>query len=255
MPFFTDQNEAKRYLQSRPYFHPIAIERAKEVMGIEDTLPIGIDVACGTGQSTSALSGIAKRVVGFDISWNMLATAERNKMSQFIQARAEAIPLQSGSVPIISCALAFHWFDREQFFGEAWRVLNNEGWLFIYNNGFKGIMRENPLFSNWGQQVYGKRFPVPPRDSRSITSEVVRQLGFEFVKEDSYENDVSFTPEELVAYLSTQTNVVATIQQGRETLESASNWLLNQVSLFFVNDRATFVFGTRAWYLNKSPIR
>jgi len=60
---------------------------------------------------------------------------------------------------------------------------------------------------------------------------------------------------ELVAYLSTQTNVVAAIQQGWETLESASNWLLDQVSSFFITDRATFVFGTRAWYLKKSSIR
>ncbi len=34
MPFFTDPSEAKRYSQNRPYFHPIAIERVKEVMGI-----------------------------------------------------------------------------------------------------------------------------------------------------------------------------------------------------------------------------
>jgi len=255
MPFFTDPNEAKRYSQSRPYFHPIAIERAKEMMGIDGILSLGVDVACGTGQSTTALSEIAEKVVGFDISWNMLATAKRNEGRQYIQARAEAMPFESGSVPIISCALAFHWFDRERFFGEAWRVLENEGWLFIYNNGFKGIMRENPLFNNWGPQVYGKRFPVPPRDSRPITNEAVRQLGFRLVKEDSYENEVSFTPEELVAYLSTQTNVVAAIQQGLETMESASNWLLDQVSSFFITDRATFVFGTRAWYLKKSSIR
>jgi SAM-dependent methyltransferase len=254
MPFFTDPNEAKRYLQSRPYFHPIAIKRAKEMMGIDSILSLGVDVACGTGQFTMALNGIAKRVIGFDISWNMLATAMSNKGRQYIQARAEAMPLQNSSVPIISCALALHWFDREQFFSEAWRVLDNKGWLFIYNNGFKGIMRENPLFSNWGQQVYGRRFPVPPRDSRPITSKVARQLGFELVKEDSYENDISLTPEELVSYLRTQTNVMAAIQQDRGTLESASNWLLDQVSSFFINDRATFVFGTRAWYLKKSSI-
>jgi len=254
MPYFTDPNEAKRYAKSRPYFHPIAIERAKEVMGYDGVFSLGVDVACGTGQSTMALNGIAKRVIGFDISWNMLATAMRNEGCQYIQARAEAMPLQSGSMPIISCALAFHWFDREQFFGEAWRVLDNEGWLLIYNNGFKGIMRENPLFTDWGSVAYRKRFPVPPRDSRPLTNDAVRQLGFKLVKEDSYENEVPFTPEELVAYLSTQTNVVAAIQQGRETLESASNWLLDQVSSFFTIDRATFVFGTRAWYLKKSSI-
>ncbi len=34
MTFFTEPSEAKRCSQNRPYFHPIVIERAKEVMGI-----------------------------------------------------------------------------------------------------------------------------------------------------------------------------------------------------------------------------
>ena len=36
-------------------------------------------------------------------------------------------------------------------------------------------------------------------------------------------------PEELVAYLTTQTNVAAAFEQGRETLESAYQWLFEQV--------------------------
>jgi SAM-dependent methyltransferase len=251
MPFFNDSSEVKRYSQSRPLFHPIAIKRAKEVLGIVDTFPLAIDVACGTGQSVKALTTIAEWVIGFDLSWNMLATADRNRGVGFVQAGAELMPFQSGSVPIMSCALAFHWFDREKFLHEAWRVLDVEGLLLIYNNGFLGIMRENPSFTDWGPYVYAKRFPAPPRDSRPLTKEDARQLGFTLIKEDSYENEINFTPEELVAYLATQTNVVAAIDHGHENLESASQWLLDQVRPFFTNTYGTFVFRTRAWYLKK----
>lgn len=251
MPFFTDLSEAERYAQNRPYFHPLAISRAKEAAGLERTVPLALDVACGTGQSSAALTSIAERVIGMDISWNMLANAVGNERIRYVRARAEAIPFQSGSVPAMSTALAFHWFDREQFLHEAWRVLSAEGLLLVYSNGFMGIMREDPAFQNWSRGVYPERFPTPPRDSNPLTPEEAAGSGFAFIEEDIYENEVSFTPEELVAYLATQTNVAAAIDQGRESLESATQWLLDQVRPYFANTNATFVFRTRAWYLRK----
>lgn len=255
MPFFTDSAEAKRYAQSRPYFHPLAISRAREVLGVKGTVPLALDVACGTGQSSAALLSIAERVVGLDISWNMLANASHDERIRYVQAQAEATPLQSGSVPIMSTALAFHWFDRHQFLREAWRALDAKGMLLVYTNGFTGIMREDPAFQNWARQVYPERFPVPPRDSKPLTAEEAASSGFRFIKEDNYENEVSFAAEELVAYLTTQTNVTAAIERGQESLESATRWLLEQVRPFFAGPNATFVFRTRAWYLQKEIVR
>jgi SAM-dependent methyltransferase len=255
MSFFTSSSEAKRYAQGRPYFHPIAIERAKKVLGIAATFSFAVDVACGTGQSAAALRAIAERVIGFDISWNMLATTDRSEGIRYVQARAESMPFRSGSVPIMSSALAFHWFDRDQFLREAWRVLSGDGLLLIYNNGFWGIMKENPSYADWGAEVYAKRFPTPPRDSRPFTKAEAFQSGFALIAEDSYENEIRFTPEELVAYLTTQTNVVAAVDQDPESLESVKQWLSDQVRPFFTNVHATFVFSTRAWYLKKQASR
>ena len=54
-----------------------------------------------------------------------------------------------------------------------------------------------------------------------------------------------------IAYLVTQTNVAAAVNQGRESFDSAKQWLFEQVCPFFANESATFVFGTKAWYLRK----
>jgi len=251
MPFFNDLSEAKRYAQSRPYFHPLAIARAKEATGIERAVPVAVDIACGTGQSARALASVARRVVGIDISWNMLANAEQDERVRYVQARAEAIPLQSDSAPIVSTALAFHWFDREQFLREVWRILDDEGLLLIYTNGFSGIMREDPAFRNWAWGVYPKRFPAPPRDNKPLGPEEATRSGFAFIKEERYENEIAFTPQELVAYLATQTNVAAAVKRGPKSLESAHQWLLEQVQPFFSDPWATFVFVSRAWYLKK----
>jgi SAM-dependent methyltransferase len=255
MPFFTGSNETERYARNRPYFHPLVITRAKKAMGIRTAVPLALDVACGTGQSTTALLAIAERVIGMDISFNMLANARRDPRVRTIQALAESIPMPDRSLPLLSTALAFHWFDRDQFLGEAWRVLSDEGLLLIYTNGFTGLMRDNPAFQPWSHEVYPRRFPVPPRDSRPFTEEEAARAGFSFIAEERFENDVRFTPEELVAYLCTQTNVAAAIRLGRESIESAIQSLLEQVRPFFSGAAATFVFVTRAWYLRKGSER
>ena len=64
---------------------PLAIARAKEAMGVERTVQLALDVACGTGQSAAALTSIAERVIGFDISWSMLANAERNERVRYVK--------------------------------------------------------------------------------------------------------------------------------------------------------------------------
>ncbi len=255
MSFFTDPSEAQRYAQSRPYFHPLAIARAAEATGIDTNMSLALDVACGTGQSAAALISIADWIVGLDISWNMLANAVRDERIRYVQARAESIPFPSESAPIVSTALAIHWFDRHQFLRQVWRVLTAEGLLLVYTNGFSGIMRESPGFQSWAWEVYPQRFPTPPRDSKPLTPEEATDAGFEFIAEDRYENEVSFMPEELVAYLVTQTNVTAAVKQGRESLESASQWILKQVRPFFASEKATFVFVSRAWYLRKQSVR
>ncbi len=253
MSFFTGLDEAERYARNRPYFHPRAIARAQEALGIEASLPVALDVACGTGQSTAALLSIAERAIGLDISPNMLAHAVHDRRIQYLQATAEALPIRSGSAPLLSTALAFHWFDRERFLSEAWRVLGDGGALLVYSNGFTGIMREAPAFQEWSRTAYLVRFPIPPRDSAPLTAEGAAGAGFEFLAEDVYENDVVFSPEALVAYLATQTNVKAALDEGRESLQTDRRWLLAQVRPYFAGvENATFVFRTRAWYLRKS---
>ena len=251
MPFFAGRNEAERYAKFRPNFHPLAIKRAIKATGLNTMTPIALDVACGTGQSTYALTSVADRVIGLDISWNMLASAWRKDGIRYLQARAEAIPLRSASLPLVSTALAFHWFDRAAFLQEVGRILRPHGLLFLYTNGFTGKMNENPAFLEWSAGVYPARFPAPPRESRPITQEEASDSGFEFIKKERYENDVRYSPEELIAYLATQTNIMAAVNQGRESIESAYGWLLDQVQPYFTGPKDTFVFVTRAWYLRK----
>jgi len=251
LTFFAHEAEAVRYSRSRPFFHPLVIERIQSTLQLSQPVTAALDVGCGTGQSTVALKPIAHSIVGIDISRTMLDQATSDERVQYREASAEDIPFSSGSFDLITVSLAFHWLDRRLFLKEANRLLRDDGWLVVYNNGFTGQMKENPAFAEWMKAHYLQRFPTPPRDSRPLTSEEVEAHGFRFVHDERYQNEVSCTAEELAGYLTTQTNVAAAIAQGTDSVDSIFNWLVGSIRPTFVGSNGTFVFGGYIWYLQK----
>ena len=251
MNFFVYKTVAERYAKHRPFFHPLVIERIKAYLNIQRPVNFALDVGCGSGQSTVALKEIANLVVGIDISAEMLDVVEKNSEIQYVQGSAEELPIKGNSSDLLTTSLSFHWFDQERFFADAKRVLKDKVWLIISNNGFTGQMTENPGFEQWIMDVYEKHYPSPPRNSSPMTAEFAQQHGFNFAHQDEYQNEVQFTVEELSAYLITQSNVIATTEQGNENVEDVYFWLTTQTKPFFKSEKATFGFEGYIWFLQK----
>jgi ubiquinone/menaquinone biosynthesis C-methylase UbiE len=249
--FFSYQTAAERYARARPYFHPLVMDKISEYLGLQKPLPQALDVGCGTGQSTRALTAIAERVVGSDLSAEMLAQAPVDARIQYLQAPAETLPLPDATFDILTVSLAFHWFDRARFLNEARRLLRPAAWLVIYNNGFSGEMKENPLFAQWNQERYLRRFPTPARHNQPLEIDEARQYGFLFAHGEAYSNLIRFTVEQLAVYLTTQSNVIAAVEQGGQTYESTFAWLVDELTPLFPTESATFSFGGSIWYLQK----
>lgn len=98
--------------------------------------PIAVDLGCGTGFSTEAMTAAlpALRWSGVDLSGPMLARARDKRLAtpvQWIEAAAERLPFEPGSVDLIASSLAFHWFDPEGARREAERVLKPGGMLAL----------------------------------------------------------------------------------------------------------------------------
>jgi ubiquinone/menaquinone biosynthesis C-methylase UbiE len=255
MSYFAYQTAAERYASNRPFFHPLVIAKAKEYLQLEQPLDHALDVGCGTGQSTVALTAIAHRVTGIDVSQEMLSFAQRYNTSPtvtYIHAPAESIPLPDASSNLITASLAFHWFERSDFLNEARRLLCPAGWLVIYNNAFTGRMHENPAFEQWVNQQYLLRYPNPPRNNQPLIGEDISKHGFQFLHREHYTNDISFTLEELVAYLMTQSNIIAVVEQGVETLTSVRAWLTSQITPYFTGAVQTFLLAGYVWYLQRT---
>jgi SAM-dependent methyltransferase len=247
--YFAHQTAAERYAQSRPYFHPLVIERIRAFLGLASRVPVGLDVACGTGQSALALTEIADSVIATDISPAMLAHAPAHPRIRYAEAPAEQLPVEGHGADLITVSLAFHWLDRARFLAEARRILRPEGTLVIYWNDFYGDMKENPEFVRWVRNGYPARYPKPPRNGEPFTDDDARACGFVFAGRERYTNEVVFRPAELVRCLMTHSNVIAAVEVGGESSTDVYSWLLDAVSPLFPQVTGTFVFGGDIWYL------
>jgi SAM-dependent methyltransferase len=248
---FAHATAAERYAASRPYYHPVVTNLIRQTLGLHTPVRLALDVGCGTGQSSLALLDLAESVVGVDTSPVMLTHGPEGPRLTFVVAPAEELPFPSETFDLITVAAAFHWFARERFLAEAQRVLRSAAWLVIYDNAFLGMMEEAPAFADWVREVYVARYPAPPRDRRPLTDEEVQRHGFHLTNTVRYTNTVVFSPEELVAYLLTQSNVIAAVEEGRERVEDVRAWLRSAVTPLFPGPHATFRFGGTITYLQK----
>ena len=154
------------------------IKKICDFLRLREPIPLALDVACGIGQSTVALKEIASRVVGTDVSREMLARAPREAGVRYVEAPAEDMPFEDGSFRLVTVALALHWFDRSRSLAETRRVLEPSGWLVVCDNGFFGEMKENPKHERWYREDYLVRYPSPPRKGELSRTTSAASTGF-----------------------------------------------------------------------------
>lgn len=129
-----------------------------------------LDLGCGTGRYTEALLDRLSNPLNLyclDISEGMLRPCRdklfnhRNaKSCSLLQAKADEIPFDNGSLDSMVTFNAIHHFDIPKFFDEAARVLKSDGFLGVYTRSraqnektiwglyFPGFVeRENRLLS------------------------------------------------------------------------------------------------------------
>lgn len=246
---FAYRSAAERYAKDRPYFHPLVAERIRTFLGLDQPLGVAVDVACGTGMSTMALTEIAASVIGADISPAMLSQAIVHPRIRYLEAPAHALPLADHSADLMTVFIAFHWLERDRFLAEARRVLRPGGTLVICHHNFQGKMKENPDFRRWCDDIYYPRYPNPPRHREPLTQVDAQNNGFDLAKAEPYSYELVYTPEQFIRQQNTHSNVIAKVEEGDEKLDDVYEWSLETVRPFFLAPTATFLFGGEIWYL------
>jgi SAM-dependent methyltransferase len=130
---------------------------------------IGIDVGCGTGRYSKLLRALLPEgslLIGSDISAAMLAELQASNHVRCwvapLLSAAEALPIRTGSLDVVTSFNSVHHFDLRRFLADAARVLRPDGQLFIYTrtpeqNARTIWGRYFPGFVEHEQRLHGAR--------------------------------------------------------------------------------------------------
>lgn len=134
-----------------------------------------LEIGCGTGRMTEFISGIYRKVIGIDISGEMIRIAKGrlNHLSniEWRETSGETIPLKDNTVDIAFSYLVFQHFKErsmvEKNFEEVYRVLKPGGI-------FKVRIRSDKVDLDrwWGGVEY----------TEQSIGQLIKKIGFELLK-------------------------------------------------------------------------
>jgi len=127
---FDFRRQAARYGTFRRDYSPALYDAIAACTGPADGRR-ALDLGCGTGFVAASLGRRGWRVVGVDFSAPMLAAADA-RGTALVRARAEALPLRTASVALVTSGTAFHWFQPAPALAEIARVLEPGGHVALF---------------------------------------------------------------------------------------------------------------------------
>lgn len=250
MNYFAFKSAAERYAKGRPFFHAVVIAHIKEFLTLTEPITRALDVGCGTGLSAVALKAIAEKVFGVDAAPEMITHAPRDARISYTVAVAERLPFTGQAFDLLTLSQVSHWLNRQAFFKEARRVLRPACWLVAYDAYFSARTVENTDFQAWHRDVYLKSYPSPPRAPVALSAEDVKGTGIQLRAEERLQHTISFTVEQVVEYLLTQSNVIAAVEGESKEIGAARQWLIENIQpLFARRSEIAFHFDIPVWYL------
>jgi ubiquinone/menaquinone biosynthesis C-methylase UbiE len=129
-----DRAQIERYLDP-PGDTPYGLEYAFHLLGDIRGKTV-VDLGCGTGENLIPLVERGARVIGMDISPDLIAIAEKRLNDANLQASVSAgdaynTGLSDESVDIIFCAALIHHLDINLVRDEMWRILRKGGFIVL----------------------------------------------------------------------------------------------------------------------------
>lgn len=120
------------YARFRPSYPAELFAWLARICPIKD---LAVDVACGNGQAGAGLAAYFRRVIGVDASKQQIAQAASRQNLEYRVARAENTGLPAASADLVAVGQALHWFDLDDFYAEAGKILKPAGVLAAWTYG------------------------------------------------------------------------------------------------------------------------
>lgn len=229
--YFSDPKRAAVYDRSRPSFHREALE-AFHLSSPRILYQNVLDVGCGTGRSSLALTEWSSRVEAVDNSQAMLDHAVQHEKIRYQLGAAESLTFSENTFDLVFVASSLHWFQRRKFLKEVSRVLKAGGDFLIYQSNIASG------FTSDFAVEFGHRFP-PPYAETELSDGELGIFGFGPKEVFDYEFETNLDDRGVVEYLEGLSNISARLEVG-DTEENIHRELTRMVRAHSLQSKFSF---------------
>jgi len=216
-----------------------------------------LDLACGTGNYTIALSNMGLMIHGIDQSELMISRAkEKAAHMEWHVGDAEALPFPAESLQGVTCILAIHHFKNvRNAFMEVFRVIDKGRFVIVtaypdqmmgywLNEYFPRAMRRGTRQMLSKTALFAELERAGFKPSIEETFEVPRDLQDLFLQSGKYKPEIYLRPE-VRAGISTFANLASEeeVSEGCRRLEQdIQSGRINQVIADYATPGGDYVF-------------
>jgi ubiquinone/menaquinone biosynthesis C-methylase UbiE len=199
-------NDSKGYAISRPK-HPRSL--FDFLVGLVRHRNLAWDCATGNGQAAAVLSEYFEHVIASDASKEQIENAEPRNNIRYEVFPAERTNIDDSRVDLITIAQALHWFNLDDFYKEAKRVLRKDandggggGVIAAWAYGLHSVSREIDKITQFlYEDVLGSYWPK----ERKIVENRYQDISFPFedIETPVFQIELDWSLSELLGYLYT----------------------------------------------------
>lgn len=200
-------NNSKNYVSSRPNYPRSLFDF---LVGLVQRRNLAWDCATGNGQAAIILSEYFDEVIASDASKEQIANALPKTNIRYAVFPAERTSVADDSIDLITVAQALHWFDVNDFYKEATRVLrkndrpnaNENGVIAAWAYGLQSISWEvDNIIHSLYEDILGPYWSK----ERKIVEDKYQGLPFPFeeIEAPVFKIELDWNLTELMGYLYT----------------------------------------------------
>ncbi len=118
------------YAQYRPPLHELILAKC---LPSDQAYAQGLDIGCGTGRSTVALSAYCEQVIGIDPSRQMLQNALPHPTIDYQHFDGKSLAFADRSVDLVTFAGSLFYAKSQQLLDETIRVSKDKALIIVYD--------------------------------------------------------------------------------------------------------------------------
>jgi SAM-dependent methyltransferase len=140
-----------------------------------------LDVGCGTGLSTIPFAKTKSKIIGIDISKNMLDIAKKlsvkHKNISYEQISFEKFNSPSSSFDLMLFGTSMHWLDSKLVYGKTNKLLKKTGYMALFWEPIRSLCKAVRLMGM--EEIFVSNCPNYPKIPASINMPKIRKKDIE----------------------------------------------------------------------------